>query len=192
MRRWVKLVLATLAFALAVTVTGVIASYALEFEPIGPAVAPNPAEHHGAVVQIYGANVWGFRGNFAVHTWVAVKEDGARAYTLYQVIGWGLRRYGSAVSISEGKPNRYWFRSPPKLLFEASGDAASRMIPQIKNAVAAYPYEQEYVMWPGPNSNSFVQWIVLSVPELEVDLPAKAIGKNWMIDNFSSSTASPD
>ena len=33
-------------------------------------------------------------------------------------------------------------------------------------------------MWPGPNSNSFTAWIALEVPELGLNLPAKAIGKS--------------
>jgi hypothetical protein len=35
-------------------------------------------------------------------------------------------------------------------------------------------------VWPGPNSNTFVAWIARSVPELEVDLPATAIGKDYL------------
>jgi hypothetical protein len=37
-------------------------------------------------------------------------------------------------------------------------------------------------MWPGSNSNSFIEWIALEVSELDLSLPAKAIGKNWMQD----------
>jgi hypothetical protein len=40
-------------------------------------------------------------------------------------------------------------------------------------------------MWPGPNSNSFIEWIVLEVPGLGFNLPAKAIGKNWMQETYS-------
>jgi hypothetical protein len=39
-------------------------------------------------------------------------------------------------------------------------------------------------MWPGPNSNSFTAWIGLEVPGLDLDLPAKAIGKSWMADAY--------
>lgn len=156
----------------------------LQVESIGPAVAPDPAHYKDAVVQIYGADVWGFRGYFAIHTWVAIKEENASDYTLYQVVSWGLRRTGSAVSISAGRPDRDWFRSPAKLLYEAKGEPAAQMIPQIKEAVQTYPHGREYVMWPGPNSNSFVQWVVSKVPAIDVRLPAKAIGKNWMLENL--------
>ncbi len=154
---------------------------------IGPAVAPDPAAHGGAVVQVYGADVWGVRGKFAIHTWVATKGVDESTYTIFQVIGWGLRRNGTAVSITQGKPNKPWFRSPPLLLHEVRGKAAERLVVRIKQAALRYPYDQEYVMWPGPNSNSFTQWIALEVPELGLNLPAKAIGKNWMQDNHDAS-----
>ena len=35
-------------------------------------------------------------------------------------------------------------------------------------------------MWPGPNSNTFTAWIARAVPELQVDLPATAIGKDYL------------
>ena len=40
-------------------------------EPAG--LAPDPAKTPEAVVQVYGARTWGWRGTFGVHTWVAVK-----------------------------------------------------------------------------------------------------------------------
>ncbi len=184
MSRLSKLVIVLIGIVTLAGCSAWLGTKLLQVEPIGPAVAPEPADYAPSVVQIYGADVWGFRGHFAIHTWVAIKEDNASTYTLYQVVSWGLRRTGSAVSISQGRPNRYWFRSPPQLLFEAKGDTAAEMIPAIKRAVADYPYEAEYVMWPGPNSNSFVQWIVSNVPGIDAELPAKAIGKNWMLDNL--------
>jgi len=64
-----------------------------------------------------------------------------------------------------------------------TGDLASQQIPNILTAIKKYPYLQQYTMWPGPNSNSFTQWIALEVPELNLKLPIKAIGKGWMQDN---------
>ena len=51
---------------------------------------------------------------------------------------------------------------------------------QVRTAVHAYPFANEYKMWPGPNSNSFVAWVGLRVPSLELNLPVKAIGQAWM------------
>ena len=181
-----KLGLAALLLTLLVFVSGVLISKALEPTPYGPAIAPNPSTYSGPVVQVYGADVWGFRGNFAIHTWVATKAERAKHYTIYQVIGWRQRRHQSVVSIAQGRPNKPWFRSPPILLHEVKGSEARELIEKIEQAVEDYPYAEEYTMWPGPNSNSFVQWIALSVPQLALELPAKAIGKDWMTDNYPS------
>lgn len=155
-------------------------SMALEPEGIGEARAPDPATYTEAVVQVYGADVWGFRGNFAIHTWVATKARNASSYTIYQVIGWRQRRGQPVLSVSEGNPARPWFGSPAILLHEKRGAAAEALVERIEEAAAAYPFPEEYKMWPGPNSNSFVAWIGLEVPELGLDLPAKAIGQGWM------------
>ena len=72
-----------------------LTSWALEPTPAGEAVAPDPHAHPDAVIQVYGANVWGLRGKFAIHTWIATKASGASDYTNYQVIGWRLRRTGT-------------------------------------------------------------------------------------------------
>ena len=162
-----------------------LSSLLLTPKTVGPAIAPLPKEHPAPVVQVYGANVWGIRGRFAIHTWVAIKGWYAPSYTIYQVIGWRLRRHGTALAVTTGMPNVPWFRSPPLLLHEVKGSAGEALIEQIEQAIARYPYASEYTMWPGPNSNSFTEWIALSVPELKLDLPAKAIGAGWMRENFS-------
>ena len=48
-----------------------------------------------------------------------------------------------------------------------------------------YPYANTYSLWPGPNSNTFTAWIARAVPELETDLPATAIGKDYIGSQFS-------
>ena len=172
--------------AIACTTGGLwLASTLLEPTPAGPPEAPHPADHPGAVVRVYGANVWGMRGRFAIHTWVATKLENDASYTLYQVIGWRLRRTGSVVSIHRDRPDKPWFGSPAILLHEVSGEGAQQLVREIHDAALRYPYPGEYTMWPGPNSNSFTQWIALEVPELGLELPFKALGKNWMDDNHA-------
>ncbi len=159
-------------------------SRALEPESVGIPVAPDPGQHADAVVQVYGANVWGVRGRFAIHTWVVTKASHAAQYTKYQVIGWRLRRHRSVVSITHDAPDGHWFGSKPVLLLDRRGSDADALIGAIHDAALRYPCADQYVMWPGPNSNSFTAWIGLEVPALGLVLPAKAIGKSWMIDNY--------
>src|ERR1039457_1907782 len=44
-------------------------------------VAPSPATSREAVLQIYGAPPWGWRGWFAIHTWIAAKPANAEFYS---------------------------------------------------------------------------------------------------------------
>jgi hypothetical protein len=158
--------------------------YLLRPIAVGEAVAPDPADYRDAVVQVYGADVWGFRGRFAIHTWFATKAPHADTYTIYHVLGWRSLRGLPVVSIGDGVPNQKWFGSTPTLLLDERGEKARDLIGRIDQAARDYPFPDAYTMWPGPNSNSFIAWIGLKVPELNLVLPAKALGKNWMMSRF--------
>ncbi len=146
-------------------------------EPVG--LAPDPAAVPEAVVQVYAARTWGFRGNFGVHTWIAVKPAKALAYTVYEVIGWKLRWSASALSIGHRAPDARWYGNAPEILAEKRGAEAEALIERIDRAARAYPYAGAYTVWPGPNSNTFTAWVARAVPELKVDLPPTAIGKDY-------------
>jgi len=55
--------------------------------------------------------------------------------------------------------------------------------------VANYPYKNQYRTWPGPNSNTFTAMMGRVLPELQLDLPPTAIGKDFIADDeiFASS-----
>jgi hypothetical protein len=146
--------------------------------PVG--LAPDPSATPEPVVQFYAARTWGFRGNFGVHTWVAVKPAGAPAYTVYEVIGWRLRWSDSVLSVGRRAPDARWYGNEPELLAERRGEGVEALIERIDRAARDYPYAGEYTMWPGPNSNTFTAWIARAVPELKVDLPPTAIGKDYL------------
>jgi len=152
--------------------------------------APDPAGTREAVVQVYGARTWGWRGYFAVHSWIAVKPTGASAYTVYEVIGWRLRWSDSAVAIRVREPDARWYGNEPELLADRRGAGVDELIARIDKAARAYPYASEYTAWPGPNSNTFTAWVARAVPELEVDLPPTAIGKDYLGGRFLSSAPS--
>jgi hypothetical protein len=146
-------------------------------EPLG--LAPDPAQVREAMVQVYGARVVGAKGMFGVHTWVAVKPTAAPAWTVYEVIGWRLRWTDNVVVIRQGAPDARWFGAEPELYAERRGAGVDELIRRVDAAARSYPYAGEYTLWPGPNSNTFTAWISRAVPELELDLPATAIGKDF-------------
>ena len=143
-------------------------------------LAPDPAATPEPVVQVYGARCTRWRGYFGIHTWIAVKPAGASAYTIYEVMDSCFRRTGSAVAIRKRAPDARWFGHAPELLAERRGDCVAALIGRIENAVREYPYAHQYAAWPGPNSNTFTAYVARAVPELGLDLPPTAIGKDYL------------
>lgn len=146
-------------------------------EPAG--IAPSPETTPEAVVQVYAADVFGWRGLFAVHTWIAAKPTNAQSYTVYEVVGWRTRQGLPALSIREDAPDRYWFGAEPELLLDRRGPEVESIIQAVDQAARSYPWANEYKLFPGPNSNTFPAWIAEQVPELELELPLRAIGSGW-------------
>ena len=143
--------------------------------------APDPGQVHEAVVQVYGARTVRWRGAFAIHPWIAVKRAGADHYTTYQVIGWRAYRGGDALVASDTRtPDARWFGAKPQLLAEHRGPGVDALIDRIETAVDRYPWGTAYKLWPGPNSNTFVAFVARQVPELGLDLPPTAIGKDYL------------
>lgn len=160
----------------------------LERGPSGQ--APDPAAEREAVIQVYAARTVGWRGLFAVHTWISVKPRDADAYTRYEVIGWGVGGGAPSVRINRSGADNYWFGDRPELLVDLRGETAEPLIPRVEAAVASYPYPTSYRTWPGPNSNTFVAWVGRSVHELRLKLPPTAIGKDFLPGSVADTTPS--
>lgn len=147
-------------------------------EPVG--LAPDPAETPEAVVQVYAARTINWKGYFGVHTWIAVKRSGAPEFTVHEVIGYRLRRDGTTVVSRVRPPDSRWFGAEPDLLKDVRGPGVDALIDRLEIAVQNYPYNGSYRIWPGPNSNTFTAFVLRDVPELRVDLPPTAIGKDYL------------
>ena len=133
-----------------------------------------------AVIEVYGADAFSWRGWFAIHTWIAIKPLNAEEYTVYEVVGWRVKRGLPALIEYQTKtPDRYWYGAKPEKLLYISGARAEQLIPKIQSLVATYPYANEYRVFPGPNSNTFPAWIGQRIPELALELPFSAIGSGY-------------
>ena len=152
--------------------------------PVG--LAPDPRQVREAVVQVYAARAFAWRGVFSVHTWVAVKPAHAEHYTRYEVIGWRLYRGLAPVSISsERAPDAQWFGANPWLLRDLRGEAAADILAALPDVVASYPYQQSYRAWPGPNSNTFIAYLGRQLPQLRLALPSHAVGKDYVAQGWA-------
>jgi hypothetical protein len=139
-------------------------------------ILPEAATQPEATVHVLAARVGRWRGAFAHHSWVVVKEKDAPSYTRFDVVGWG-----TPVRVNHREADGRWYGNLPELVAEVRGEAAERLIPRIREAVKSYAYVTPgtYSAWPGPNSNSFVQHVLAEVPELAHALPPTAIGKDF-------------
>lgn len=143
-------------------------------------IAPDPAVTHEAIIQVYGARAYSWRGYFGIHTWIAVKPTQAEAFTVYEVIGWRLKRNRRVLVSHQNPPDSRWFGSMPEVLADKRGEGVDELITRIEKAARDYPFKRQYSVWPGPNSNTFTAWVSRLVPELELDLPPTAIGKDYL------------
>ncbi|MDR1936092.1 MAG: DUF3750 domain-containing protein, partial [Candidatus Accumulibacter sp.] len=140
-------------------------------------IAPTPAQAAGqAIVQVYAAPTYGWRGLVAQHPWIILKRAGEKTFTRYDVIGW---RRGNHVQRNYALPDGFWYGKRPRLLVDHRGDGVEAMITRIEAAIESYPFADRYRAYPGPNSNTFLAHIGREVPELKLDLPANAIGKDY-------------
>ena len=144
-------------------------------------LAPDPARHAGAVVQVYAGRAFGWRGAFADHTWLVAKEPGATRYQRYEVIGWYGGGGRSVVSVSSSRaPDAEWYGAQPRLLRDLRDADAEAVIEALQPAIERYEHGRRYRAWPGPNSNTFVAHLGREIAELNVTLPSTAIGKDYL------------
>lgn len=136
---------------------------------------PRAQDDSEAAIYVMSARTGGFKGALASHSWIVTKpEDGS--YTRYDKVGWG-----NPIRVNGYPPDGRWYSNEPRALLVVRGAEAERLIPKIEAAVAAYPHSArgDYVIWPGPNSNSFVAHVLRAVPELGVALPPEAVGRDY-------------
>ena len=139
----------------------------------------DPAATPQAVIRVYAARTVRWRGIFATHGWIVVKEAGAARYDRFDYTAWG-----DPIRTNGFDPDGRWFGRDPELVFAADGDLAAGAIPKIRAAIAAYAHARrgDYRAWPGPNSNTFVAAALAAAPELAAVLPPTAIGKDYPHD----------
>ncbi len=143
-------------------------------------IAPDPSITNEGVLLVYGANAWGWRGWFAIHTWIAAKRTGEASYTVYDVVGWRGNSGQPVLKITQDIPDRNWYGEKPRALMERRGAGVDELIAAVDTAARAYPWKTTYKAFPGPNSNTFTAWIAKQVPELGLKLPFSAIGSGYV------------
>jgi hypothetical protein len=137
-----------------------------------PAGASVPAR-----VLVMSGRAGGIKGVLAIHSWIVVKRANAQSWTRYDVVGWTP----VPVQTNYWAADSRWFDTVPTIVADVSGAQAEALIPRIETAVQQYRYAEpgDYRLWPGPNSNTFIAAVLRAVPELELQLPPNAIGRDY-------------
>lgn len=174
----------TLLYLLPIAISAVL--YALADRPAdwrsadrsSAGLLANPPQTE-AVVRIYAARTVRWRGIFATHSWIVIKDKGATSYERYDKTAWG-----EPIRINGFTADGRWFGSVPDVVFSADGAAAEALIPRIRTAIASYAFTRrgDYRAWPGPNSNTFVAFVMAAIPEVRASLPSTAVGRDYPFD----------
>lgn len=134
-----------------------------------------------ATVIILSSRTGQWKSIFAEHMSIVVKPEGATTWTRYDVVGWG-----NPVRKNAYAADALWYGNAPRVVYRFEGQAAAKLIPEIEASIAQYPFQSRgsYTLWPGPNSNTFVAWVVRRTKGFETELPPVAVGKDWLGSGF--------
>jgi hypothetical protein len=128
-------------------------SVAGEHEPLDTAARTIP------VVELRFATLPGVLGLLAVHHWFVVWDaDGCHRWEVWQTRNAGGRSIGH-VHCDLKAPDAGVGGGPARVAARWSGSEAAALRDALRDA-AAYPHCERYVAWPGPNSNTFVAWVL--------------------------------
>jgi hypothetical protein len=114
-----------------------------------------------------------------VHCWFVVADEASaecHRWEVWQTQNAGGRSIGH-VHCDLKRPGEGVGGGPSRIIAEWRGDAAARIGEVLRDA-ARYPHCGRYRMWPGPNSNTFVAW-VLEQAGVALDLGWRAIGRRF-------------
>ncbi|MEF2550485.1 DUF3750 domain-containing protein [Aurantimonas sp. A2-1-M11] len=139
-------------------------------------ILPSPADSRPAALYIMAARTGGMKGAISQHSWIVVKEEGAASYERWDKVGWGM-----PIRQNHRAADGFWYSNLPVIVVAVTGPAAERVIPQVREAIAAYPFAATggYHIFPGPNSNTFVAHVMRAVPGIAATLPAAAVGRDY-------------
>ena len=137
-------------------------------------------------VELRAAKIPGLPGFFADHYWLLIIRgiEGNDCQTCDRWEVWQYARqndncwghlHKNLLAPCQGVGN-----GPSRLIQQWVGDDALSIVEKIESSPSKYPFIEKYRYWPGPNSNTFAQWILREKMELGV----RAIGKSFRISEI--------
>jgi hypothetical protein len=138
----------------------------------------------------------GFPLSFAVHPWfVTVKDGVVHRFEVICVLDKKDPRYQDDSFIYrdylqpwQGFPVFFQHERAPYFnsnligfMEGEEGSPAAGFLKHIHEQYTAYPYEHIFSYYPGPNSNTFIQWLIDTGPTNDFVLPWNAFGKAFEV-----------
>lgn len=142
-------------------------------------ILPGNPSPDSAEIYVFSARTGGIKGALATHSWIVLKKPGTARYDRYEVVGWG-----SPVRKNSYDADGRWYSNLPIITHSITGTKAAGLIPKIEAAIKNYRWNKagDYILWPGPNSNTFVASIIRSVPGFTAYTATTAIGRDFPVD----------
>ena len=137
-------------------------------------------------VELRAAKIPGFHGFFADHYWLVVIRglDGSDSQTCDR---WEIWQHACQNDCCWGHLHKNLLapcqgvgNGASRLIQRWVGDEALPIVERIESSPGRYPFIDSYRYWPGPNSNTYAQWIVHDKKKLGM----RAIGKSFRIPDI--------
>jgi hypothetical protein len=143
----------------------------------------------GTVVELRAAKIPGWMGFFADHYWLLVLT-GVEGESHTTCDRWEVWQHANGCDSSWGHLHKNLLdpfqgvgNGPSRSIKQWSGDDAAALIKIIDSAPDEYPFNNRYGYWPGPNSNTFAQWVVRD----QIRLGIRAIGRDFPVPRHQES-----
>jgi len=116
-------------------------------------------------------------GFLAVHYWFVVDDGERHRWEVWQSANAGGTSIGH-LHCDLKAPEANVGGGPTRLAAEWRDEDARRIAEVLSRCAGDYPFCARYFPWPGPNSNTFVAW-VLAEAKIEHRLGWRALGRNY-------------
>ena len=142
-------------------------------------------------VELLAARIPGLPGLIADHYWFLILRDlkGQSHHTCDRWEVWQTPQQNDSCWGYLHKnllpPYQGVGNGPSRLIHQWLGEEALSIAETIESSPSHYPFIEQYGYWPGPNSNTFAQWVVQD----QMELGSRAIGRAFPVPKMACESA---
>ena len=135
------------------------------------------------IVELRAAKIPGWSGIFADHYWFLVLT-GVQDEDYETCDRWEIWQFAEQSNESWGHLHRNLLspcegvgNGPSRLIRRWFNEETLPIVANIESSPQEYPFNEHYVYWPGPNSNTFAQWVLRDIMKLGF----RAVGRGFPV-----------